>query len=529
MGFGFLHQLFDVGIGEAGRSGDLDGLLLARAEILGGHVHDAVGVDVEGHFNLRHAARCRRNAGQVETGQRHVVGGHRTFALQHVDGHGGLVVRGGRKGLALAGRDGRIAVDQLGEHAAHGFDAEGKRGHVEEQHVLHVAGEDTALNGGAHGDHFIGVHGTVGFLAEEVGHSLLDQRHTGHAADQQHFINVGRLQTGVGQRLAAGFQRLLHEVGHQLFQLGAGQLDEHVLGPGLVSRDEGQVDFGFHRRGQFLFGGFCGVFQTLKSHAVLGKVDALFLLEFFHQIVDDALVEVFAAEEGVAVGGAHFNHVVAHFEDGHVERAAAEVEHDDLFVGLFVKTVGKGSRGGFVDDTLDVESGDLSGVLGGLTLGVVEVGRDGDDRFGHGFAEIGFSVGFQLAEDSRGDFLRGVLVPVDFNHGGTVGASHDFVGSMLLPMFDFGRIGHAPHQTLDRKNGTAGVRHGLTLGGVTDQTLLISEGDHGRGRTAAVRVGDAFGVLAFHHIDTTVRRAEVNANDFAHNTFLLEDSHPIKR
>ena len=100
---------------------------------------------------------------------------------------------------------------------------------------------------------------------------------------------------------------------------------------------------------------------------------------------------------------------------------------------------------------------------------------------------------------------------------------------MLLPMFDFGRIGHAPHQTLDRKNGTAGVRHGLTLGGVTDQTLLISEGDHGRGRTAAVRVGDAFGVLAFHHIDTTVRRAEVNANDFAHNTFLLEDSHPIKR
>ena len=146
-----------------------------------------------------------------------------------------------------------------------------------------------------------------------------------------------------------------------------------------------------------------------------------------------------------------------------------------------------------------------------------------------GFAEIGFSVGFQLAQDSRGDFLRGVLVPVDFNHGGTVGASHDFVGSVLLPMFDFGRIGHAPHQTLDRKNGTAGVRHGLTLGGVTDQALLISEGYHGRGRTAAVRVGDAFGVLAFHHIDTTVRRAEVNANDFAHNTFLLEDSHPIKR
>jgi hypothetical protein len=41
------------------------------------------------------------------------------------------------------------------------------------------------------------------------------------------------------------------------------------------------------------------------------------------------MVEVVAAEEGVAVGGLHLEHAVADFEDGDVERAAAEVVDGD--------------------------------------------------------------------------------------------------------------------------------------------------------------------------------------------------------
>ena len=47
-------------------------------------------------------------------------------------------------------------------------------------------------------------------------------------------------------------------------------------------------------------------------------------------------------------------------------------------------TVGNsGGVYGLVDDSHDVESGDDSGVLGGLTLGVVEVGGDGHDCVCH--------------------------------------------------------------------------------------------------------------------------------------------------
>jgi hypothetical protein len=85
---------------------------------------------------------------------------------------------------------------------------------------------------------------------------------------------------------------------------------------------------------------------------------------------------------GVAVGGEHLEDAVADVEDGDVEGAAAEVEDRDLLVLLLVQAVGQRRRGGLVDDALDLEAGDLAGVLGGLALGVVEVGRHGDDRFG---------------------------------------------------------------------------------------------------------------------------------------------------
>src|ERR1019366_4558723 len=66
VGFGVLAHLFDLALGKAaaGRDGDL--LLLARAQILGADVQNAVGVDVESHFNLRNTARCGRNVRKVE-------------------------------------------------------------------------------------------------------------------------------------------------------------------------------------------------------------------------------------------------------------------------------------------------------------------------------------------------------------------------------------------------------------------------------------------------------------------------------
>src|SRR5699024_10519480 len=100
--------------------GDGDLLLLAGAQVLGGDLHDAVGVDVEGDFDLRHAARSGSDAAQLEAAQGLVVSSHFPLALEHVDLNGGLAVSGGGENLALVGGDGGVAVNEPGEHAAHG-------------------------------------------------------------------------------------------------------------------------------------------------------------------------------------------------------------------------------------------------------------------------------------------------------------------------------------------------------------------------------------------------------------------------
>src|SRR5262249_14532888 len=62
IGFGVLDHLVDVGLRQAAGGLDADLLLLAGRLVLGRDVDDAVGVDVEGHLDLRHAAWRRRNA-----------------------------------------------------------------------------------------------------------------------------------------------------------------------------------------------------------------------------------------------------------------------------------------------------------------------------------------------------------------------------------------------------------------------------------------------------------------------------------
>ena len=120
-----------------------------------------------------HAARCRRNAHQFEPAQRLVVGRHLALTLKHVDVHRRLAVGGRGEDLALAGRDGRVRLDQLGHDPAQGLDTQGERGHVQQQHVFDLAFEHAALNGRADRHHLVRVDPFVGFLAEEFLHLFL--------------------------------------------------------------------------------------------------------------------------------------------------------------------------------------------------------------------------------------------------------------------------------------------------------------------------------------------------------------------
>ena len=142
------------------------------------------------------------------------------------------------------------------------------------------------------------------------------------------------------------------------------------------------------RGGQFNLGFFRRFLQTLQGQLVFAEINRPGpFLNSIGEIIDDRVSKVFAAQGRVAIGGFHFEHAVADFQDRHVERAAAKViDHDGAAVFL-VEAIGQGSSRWLVDDAQHFKARDLAGVFGCLALGVIEIGRNRDDGFGNGFAE----------------------------------------------------------------------------------------------------------------------------------------------
>jgi hypothetical protein len=158
--------------------------------------------------------------------------------------------------LALLGRDRGVAIDQAGEHAPEGFDAERQRRDVEQQHVLDVALPHAGLDRGAHRNNFVRIDAFVWLLAKQLLHDLLDLRHARHAADQNDLLDLCRSQAGVFERLPAGLDGLLHQIVDQSLELGAGELHGEMLRSRRIRRDERQIDLGLGRGRQLDLGLF---------------------------------------------------------------------------------------------------------------------------------------------------------------------------------------------------------------------------------------------------------------------------------
>ena len=423
--------------------------------------------------------------------------------------------------------DRRVAVDEAREHAAQRLDAERERRHVEQQHVGHVALQHAGLDGGAHGDDLVRVDALMRLLAEEVLHDLLHLGHARHAADQHDLVDVVGGEARILERGLHGVDRALDEAVDKALELGARELHRQVLGARRVGGDEGQVDLGLARRRQLDLGLLGRLLEALQRELVLGQVDALVLLELARQVLDERHVEVLAAQEGVAVGRLHLEHAVADLEDRDVERAAAQVIDGDRLAVVLLQPVGERRGGGLVDDAQHFQAGDLAGILGGLALGVVEVGGHGDDGLLDLLAQILLGRLLHLLKDHGGDLRGGMLLGAGLDPGVAVVALDDLVGDELLVLLHR-IVAHATaDQALDGEDRVLGVGDGLALGRLADEALaIVGERDHGRRGARALRVLDHLGVLAVHDGDARVGRAQIDTDHLSHVHLLLRRAGP---
>ena len=385
----------------------------------------------------------------------------------------------------------------MGGNAAHRLNGQGQGGDVQQQQVLpaghHLAAQTSGLYGRAQSDTFVGVE-RFGRLQSEHPHDLgLNSRAAGGTAHQQYLVQVVCRQSGVAQGVSDRQGGALHQIGSQLVELGTGQRRLQMQGAVRPGGDKRQVDLGDSRTGKLFLGLFGFLPDALHGHIVAGKIDAMLGTELLRQPGNYPGVKVIAAQMIVAAGGQHLHHTVSNLDQRHVEGAAAQVVDHDFLGAAVIQPVGQGSGRRLVDDAADIESRNAAGVLGGLALGIVEIGRHGDDGLGDGFAQVGFGVGFELLQDQRADLLGGILPPVN------------------------GKTGVLTHTALDAAEGPAGVGHRLPLGGLAHQTLTVLGESHDRRRCAlTLRVGDDDGLAALNDRDTAVGCAEVDSDDFAH-------------
>ena len=170
-----------------------------------------------------------------------------------------------------------------------------------------------------------------------------------------------------------------------------------------------------------------------------------------------------------------------------------------------------------VDAAQYLKTRDLAGVLRRLALSVVEVGGDRDDGLRYGLAELGFRRLLHLLQDVGGDLGGGVLLAVRLDPGVPVRPLDDLVGNELLVLLDHGVVVAPADQALDGKEGVDRIGDRLALGRQAYQPLaVVRESNDGGGGICAFRVLEHLGLAAFHHRDTGIGGAEVDADHFGH-------------
>ena len=500
-----LHGAADFILAHVRGGGNRDFLLVARAQILCGDGHDAVCVNGERHLDLRHTRHRAADSLEPEIAQQLVVPRVIPLALQNLDVHSGLKRRGGGENLAVAGRDGRVSVDNLGCDAADRLDGQRQRRDVHQNHALRRGGDRHAAAGGqlaalqsrAHRDAFIRVDVARRGFPRELFDHLLHGGHARAAADEQHLPQLAHAQRRIRHHLTDRAAGALHQIARHPLELRAGDGHIEVMRAVCVLRQKRQRDLRAHLAAQFALGLFRRLANAEHRRLVPLQIYLFRALKLVGQIIRQPLVEVVAAEVVVAAGRQHLDHAVADLDERNVKCAAAEVVNQNLLRLSVVEAVGERRRRRLVDDAQHVQPRDAPRVARSLTLAVREIRRNGDDRLTDRLAEERLRVAAQLLQNHRGNFLRRIGLSVDL---------HAVIRA---------------HFPLDGEHRPRRVDRLLPSGRLADHALpLLGKADDGGRRAPALGIGDDLRLAPFQHRHAAIRRAQINADNLAHKNRL---------
>ena len=277
-----------------------------------------------------------------------------------------------------------------------------------------------------------------------------------------------------------------------------------MLGACCIGCDVRQVNVGLLTRRQLDFGFFGCFLQALHRKWIALKVHALLCLETLGQEVDQTHVKVFATQEGVAVCCQHFKLLftidVRDLYDRDVECTATQVIYRDGFIALgFVHAVGQRGCGGFVDDALYIQPCNAAGVFGCLTLCIVKVSRDGNDRFFDFATQIVLGRLLHFFENFSRYLWGRHFLALGFHPGVAIVCCDNAVGHHADVFLDDLVLEATTNQTLNGEQGVLRVGDRLTLGALANQRFVIGVCNDRWRCAIALAIFDDLGLIAIQN------------------------------
>jgi len=499
--------------------GDGNLVLLSSGLVVGRDVKDTVGINVEGDLNLWGSSWSWWDSLEVELSEDVVVLGHLSLSLEDLDEHTWLVVSVSGEDLRFLGWDGGLSWDQNSHNTSGSLNTLGKSGNVEKEQVLDsfVSGsvEDGSLDGGTIGDGFVWVDGLVQSLSvEEVLEHLLDLWNSSGSSDENDFVDLSLSDSRVLEDGLYWWHTLSEEIDTEILELGSGDGGVVVL---TLSKS-----FALNWRLMGTRKNSLGLLalgsQSSESSGVLGDVYSGLLLEVGHAEVDELVVEIFSSQVSVTIGGLDLKDTLIDGQKGYIESTSTEIEDENVLLNLrfLVESVGNSSGSWLVDNSGNVKSSNGSGILGGLSLGVIEVSWDSDDGVLDALSEVRLSDFSHLNQNHGGDFfwLEFLLLSLE-------GDDDDWLLSVSLldlewPELDVSLDGvvreFSSDESLGIEDSVGWVSGDLVLGRVSNESFFFSEGNVGWGGVETLIVGDDFDLVVYPHSDAGVGGSEIDSD-----------------
>jgi hypothetical protein len=230
---------------------------------------------------------------------------------------------------------------------------------------------------------------------EEIAQELLNAGDTGGTTNKDDLVNLALLHSRVLENLLDGLQSTAERLGVQVLETSTGDGRVEVL----TIEERVNLNGGLSSVGQSTLSTLTSSSQTAESAGVARQILAGLALEFLLEVVKKVGVKVLTTKVSVTSSSLDGEDTTLDVQQRHIESTTTKIVDQD--VALLVRltraeTVSDGGSSGLVDDTEDVQASNGTGVLGSLTLVVVEVGRHSDDGLLNLLAKLGLGNFFHL-------------------------------------------------------------------------------------------------------------------------------------